>query len=144
MLYCSDVGIHHVAVHVPVWKTYTGWRRRHFLLEHAQELIMPHIRCRSLVSTLQAPIRMEMKMGSVVKQAQLTVYVIPCCLWSRDDENTFMLFVAIFKKACKKHVCYDHSTQTVVCEQCLQIQNICFCRTWWLTNNLLCWRYITL
>ncbi|PFX13011.1 Uncharacterized protein K02A2.6 [Stylophora pistillata] len=60
----------------PPWKISEGKRRRRlFLSELANQLVMPHIRRRALTPTLQAPIRNAMKMVGVdlpppVQQAQ--------------------------------------------------------------------------
>ncbi|XP_068675495.1 piggyBac transposable element-derived protein 4-like [Montipora foliosa] len=60
----------------PQWKISEGKRRRRlFLSELANQLVMPHLRRRALTPTLQAPIRNAMKMVGVdlpppVQQAQ--------------------------------------------------------------------------
>jgi len=136
---CIDVGA--VAafiiwlVNFPEWKSSEGRRRRRlFLLELAQGLIMPQVRRRSLIPTLQAPIRLAMKMVGVEapgqpQRAQQAVGVAKrrrCCLCPRHVDKKVRLECG----ACRKPVCSDHSSQQVVCEQCLKITKMadCSCR----------------
>ena len=111
-------------VNIPDWKASEGRRRRRlFLLELSHELIMPHVQRQSLKPTLQAPIRMAMQMIGIARpvppqQAQQAVGDSKrkrCCLCPRAVDKKVRLEYG----TCSKPVCTDHSTQQVVCDQCL-------------------------
>lgn len=107
----------------PQWKISKGKRRRRlFLSELANQLVMPHMRCRALTPTLQAPIRNAMKMVGVdlplpVQQAQghtsaakrKRCHLCPC---------GFDKKVQLTCNRCKHPVCSAHSVQQVLWDKC--------------------------
>ena len=107
----------------PQWKISEGKRRRRpFLSELANQLVMPHIRRRALTPTLQAPIRNAMKMVGVdlpppVQQAQALTSAGKrkrCHLCPRGIDKK----VRLACDRCKQPVCPSHSVQQVLCDNC--------------------------
>ena len=100
----------------PQWKISEGKRRRRlFLSELANQLVMPHIRRRALTPTLQAPISNAMKMVGVdlpppVQQAQALTSAGKrkrCHLCPRGIDKK----VRLACDRCKQPVCPSHSVQ---------------------------------
>ena len=107
----------------PQWKISEGKRRRRlFLSELANQLVMPHIRRRALTPILQAPIRNAMKMVGVdlpppVQQAQALTSAGKrrrCHLCPRGIDKK----VRLACDRCKQPVCPSHSVQQVLCDNC--------------------------
>lgn len=107
----------------PQWKISEGKRRRRlFLSELANQLVMPHMRRRALTPTLQAPIRNAMKMVGVdlplpVQQAQGHTSAAKrkrCHLCPRGFDKK----VRLTCDRCKHPVCSAHSVQQVLCDEC--------------------------
>ena len=124
---CIDVGA--VAAFVcwvakfPEWKSSEGKRRRRiFLLDVGESLVLPHIQVRSANPSLQRHIRTAMKMvgvelpnpeqpdrgGSDGKRKR-------CYLCPRQVDKK----VRLNCNSCRQPVCPTHSVQQTVCEQCL-------------------------
>ena len=90
-----------------------GQRRRLFLLELVQGLIMPQVRRWSLIPILQALIRLGMKMVGVVapdqpQQGQQAVGVAKrriCCLCPRQVDKKVRLECGTCRKLCANN-CY--------------------------------------
>ena len=104
------------------WKISEGKRRRRlFLSEQANQLVMPHMRRRALTPTLQAPIRNDMKMVGVdlplpVQQAQGHTSAAKrkrCHLCPRGFDKK----VRLTCDRCKHPVCSAHSVQQVLCDE---------------------------
>ena len=107
----------------PQWKISEGKRRRRlFLSELANQLVLPQIRRRAVTPTLQAPIRNAMKfigidLPPIVHQAQAVTSAGKtkrCYLCPRGDDKK----VRLACDRCKQPVCPTHSVQQVFCDEC--------------------------
>ena len=107
----------------PDWKATEGTRRRrYFLSELGNQLVMPHLESRAQIPTLHAPIRMAMRMIGIEPVACQQAHRGPqgnkrkrCTLCPHSADKK----VRLICYNCKKPVCPIHSVQQTICEQCL-------------------------